>query len=53
MRQNSYLFFDCLSKKWVDLEKSGIPRRLVNLGKRGIRELKGLISVVNYDGHYT
>lgn len=45
--------FQLLEQEWVDLENSGIPRWSVNLGKKGIRELKGLISIVNYDGHYT
>ena len=28
----------------------GVPKRLANSGSRGLRELKGLISNVNYDG---
>ena len=28
----------------------GVPKRLANPGSRGLRELKGLISNVNYEG---
>lgn len=32
------------------MSNDGVPKRLANSGKKGLRELKGLASIVNYDG---
>ena len=42
--------FRILEQECLKVNDDGVPKRPANSGSRGLRELKGLISYVNYDG---
>ena len=42
--------FCLLEQECVKVIDDGVPKRPANSGSRGLRELKGLISNVSYDG---
>ena len=42
--------FPLLEQECLKVIDVGVPKRPANSGSRGLRELKGLISNVNYDG---
>ena len=42
--------FRLLEQECLKVMDGGEPKRSVNPGSRGLRELKGLISNINYDG---
>ena len=42
--------FRLLEQKFLKVIEVGVPKRPANSGSQGLRELKGLISNVNYDG---
>ena len=42
--------FRLLEQECLKVIEVGVPKRPANSGSRGLRELKGLISNVNYDG---
>ena len=42
--------FRLLEQECLKVVDDGVPKQPTNSGSRGLRELKGLISNVNYDG---
>ena len=42
--------FCILEEERLKVNDDGVSKRLANSGSQGLRELKGLISFVNYDG---
>ena len=42
--------FHILEQECLKMNDAGVSKRFANSGTRGLRELKGLISYVNYDG---
>ena len=49
MKVNVWLCF-ILEQDFVDVDNSGSSKGPVNSRQKGLRELRGLISTVNYDG---
>ena len=42
--------FRLLEQECLKVIDAGVPKQLANSGSRGLRELKGFISNVNYEG---
>ena len=42
--------FGILEQECLKVNDAGVSKRPTNSGTRGLKELKGLISYVNYDG---
>lgn len=43
-------FFQKLERKWVEQAVAASTRQVSNLSQKGMRELRNLISTINYDG---
>ena len=42
--------FRLLEQECLAVRKEGVPKCPANSGKKGLRELRGLASTINYDG---
>ena len=45
--------FHLLEQECLEVVNDGCNRRPVKVGQKGLKELRGLISTVNYDGTYS
>ena len=47
------VLFHLLEQECLEVANDGYNRRPVKVGQKGLKELRGLISTVNYDGTYS